>query len=87
MRILTLFKDWSYNSIQRHFVSASRHMISVAKKLVQEKGIVSTPNINLGKRLPDDVVNKVSDFYNSEEISRVMAGQKDCITIRSKSGN
>lgn len=35
-----------------------------------------------GRSLPEVTVNKVKNFYSSDEISRVMPGIKDCVTIR-----
>lgn len=81
LQILTIFADWSYGQIQKHFIGASKHMISVVKKLVQEKGILSSPNRKAGKTLSEDVVQKVVHFYESQEISREMPGQKDYVTI------
>ncbi|XP_071578919.1 uncharacterized protein [Temnothorax nylanderi] len=81
-KILTIFADWSYGEIQKHFIGASKHMISMVKKSVEEKGILSSPNRKSGKTLHQDVVQQVLHFYESQEISREMPGQKDCITIR-----
>lgn len=81
-KILTIFADWSYKEIQKHFIGASNHMIFVVKKSVQEKGILSSPNRKSGKTLHQDVVQLILHFYESQEISREMPGQKDCITIR-----
>lgn len=81
IKILTLFADWSYSQIQRNFSGATRHMISVAKNVVKEKGFLASPNPKPGKHLTDEIVNKVIEFYGSQEISRVMPGKKDCVKI------
>ena len=52
------------------------------KALIAEKGILSTSNPKLGKRLNDDVLEKVKNFYNSDDVSRLMPGMKDCITVK-----
>lgn len=41
MKILTIFKDWSFRIIQRHFSLATCLMIKIAKKIAEEKGILS----------------------------------------------
>ncbi|KAJ8943985.1 hypothetical protein NQ314_009568, partial [Rhamnusium bicolor] len=41
MKILTIFKDWSFRKIQRHFPSATCNMIKIAKEVANEKGILS----------------------------------------------
>ena len=50
-------------------------MISVAKKLAAEEGIL-TPSVKTDKSLETSVVKKVLDYYTSDEVSRVMAGKK-----------
>ena len=52
------------------------------KALIAEKGILSTSNPKLGKRLNDDALEKVKNFYNSDDVSRLMPGMKDCITVK-----
>jgi len=85
LRILTIFADWSYRQIRNHF-DASNHMITVAKNLAQQKGILSSPNLKAGKNLEQDVVKRVVEFYESQEISREMPGKNDCVTIRTDKG-
>ena len=55
-------------------------MIRNAKKLVSEKGILSTPNPKKYP-FPADITESVTSFYKSEDISRVMQGRKDCIMV------
>ena len=57
------------------------HKASVAKKVVAEKGILAEPNPKKGRRLDSDIVNKVKEFYLSEEISRTMPGKKDTVSV------
>lgn len=83
MKILSLFADWSYSQIQSNFSGATRHMISVVKNIVKEKGILASPNPKPGKTLAQELVNEVIKFYESPEITRVMPGKNDCIKIRS----
>lgn len=65
---------------------ASEHMIRVSKKLVAEKGILSTPNVKCGHRLPSSTETLIKDFYMNDEYSRQMPGKKDFVSIRTPSG-
>ena len=56
-------------------------MITVAKKVKEEKGILSCPNLKRGKRLSDALVEKILKFYESDDISRIMPGKKDYVII------
>lgn len=81
VKILTIFEDWSYSKIKEHF-EASDHMIRVAKKLAKENGILSSPGIKIGKPLELSIVSKVLEFYRSDEISRVMPGKKNFVSVK-----
>ena len=50
-------------------------------KLVQEKGIMSTPNPRLGKVLPKTTADLIKAFYYSDEVSRIMPGKKDYVSV------
>ena len=43
---------------------------------------MSTPNPNHGHSLSNDTIIMVQNFYESDEISRVMPGKKDCVSIK-----
>lgn len=85
IQILTIFESWSYNEIKEHF-QASTQMITVAKLLAAEKGILAMPEPKLGKRLETSIVEKVIEFYNSDDVSRIMAGKKNYVTVK-ENGN
>ncbi len=56
-------------------------MVSTAKKLVKQNGILSTPNLKQGHGLGADVVTSVPEFYESDEVSHIMPGKKDfCVS-------
>ena len=57
-------------------------MVRKAKTLVKSGGILSTPNPNHGHSLHDDTIVMVQNFYESDEISRVMPRKKDCVSIK-----
>ena len=74
IRILTaLPKSWSVCRIAEEF-GASKYLAKCAKKLVQNKGILSSPNSKTRPSLSEDTVELVKSFYCSDSISRVMPG-------------
>ena len=82
VQILTLLPmSWSIKKIENEF-KASNYMVRKAKTLVKSGGILSTPNPNYGHNLHDDTIVMVQNFYESDEISRVMPGKKDCVSIK-----
>ena len=84
VHILTVLpKSWSVQRIMKEF-GTSKRMARRAKDLVDEKGILSTPNTKIGKCLPDATVQLLQDFYTSDEVSRAMPGKKDYISVGRK---
>ena len=73
--------SWSIKKIENEF-KASNYMVRKAKTLIKSGGILSTPNPNYGHNLLDDTIMMVQNFYESDEISRVMPGKKDCMSIK-----
>ena len=61
-------------------------MTQKAKQLVKEKGVLSTPNPIPGHSLPQKTVELVSGFYESDEVSRMMPGRKDYISVKTAEG-
>ena len=57
-------------------------MARKSKELVKEKGILSTPNPKPGSSLPQETTELVTQFYESDDISRVMPGKKDFVSVR-----
>jgi hypothetical protein len=52
MTIFTILpKSWSIQKVHEDFPSASNYMISTAKQLVMDHGILSSPNTKPGKTL------------------------------------
>ena len=60
----------------------SNYMARKSKELVKEKGILSTPNPKPGSSLPQETTDLVIQFYESDDISRVMPGKKDFVSVR-----
>lgn len=52
--------------------------------MVNEKGILSTPNPKPGKTLNENTAQLVKEFYHQDDISRMMPGKEDYVTVRDK---
>ena len=61
---------------------ASNYMVCKAKELVKLKGILSTPNPRHGHALAVETTDLVQRFYESDEVSRIMPGKKDYVSVR-----
>jgi hypothetical protein len=59
-------------------------MVQTSKKVVPEKGILSSQTIKPGKVLPSATVEMVKQFYVCDEISRIVPGTKDYIYVISE---
>ena len=82
IKILTVLpKSWSQRKIAEEF-GTTRHKASVAKKLVAEKGVLCDPNPKQGKEIEKEVVDTVERFYRSEDVSRMMPGKKDVVSLK-----
>ena len=57
-----------------------------AKQLRASKGIMSNPNPRPGKTFNKNTVEQVRKFYERDEISCLMPGKKDCVTVRVDGG-
>ena len=86
LTILTaLPKSWSVGKIMDEF-GVTNYMAKSAKKLVEDKGVLSSPNSNAGKPLPESTLELVRNFYCHDDISRVMPGKKDFVSVRNADG-
>ena len=82
VQVLTVLpKSWPAKRIQSEF-GASNYMARKAKNLVKEKGILSTPNPKPGNPLAMHKAHLVSGFYESDEVSRLMPGKKDFVSVK-----
>lgn len=74
-------KSWTPNRVQNEF-GVSYHLAQSVKKLVAECGILQKPKPRSGKKLNEVTSNLIDQFYNSDQISRVQPGIRDCVTVR-----
>ena len=82
VQILTVLpRSWTRKRIQNEF-GVSEYMARKSKQLVREKGVLSSPVPKPGHSLPFATVKQVTDFYESDEVSRMMPGKKDFVSVR-----
>lgn len=76
--------ELSINETKEIF-KCSKRMIISARKLFKEKGILASPEQRKqSNQTSTETIEKVKQFYEEDEVSRVMPGKKDCIIIRNK---
>lgn len=81
MQILTtLPKSWSIRRIQTEF-GVANYTARKSKSLQKEKGIMSCADPKPGKLLDFVTTEKVISFYECEEVSRIMPGKKDFVSV------
>ena len=86
VQVLTVLpKSWSVRKVQSEF-GAPNYMARKAKQLVKQKGVLSTPNPRTGHGLAVETLDVVRRFYESDEVSRVMPGRKDFVSVREAGG-
>lgn len=82
MQILTtLPKSWTLKTIETEF-GVSNFTARKAKKLLHEKGVMSSPDPKPGRTLDPATVALVKDFYQNDEVSRQMPGKKDFVSVK-----
>ena len=82
VQVLTILpKSWPIRKIQSEF-GATNYMAQKAKDLVKEKGILATPNPKLGHPLVPKTADLVCGFYESDDVSRIMPGKKDFVSVK-----
>lgn len=80
LQLLTILPlSMSIREISEKF-ETTPHMVKMAKKLRNTKGVFASPIAKAGRKLSDETVTKVRLFY--KENSRIMPGVKDKISIR-----
>ena len=80
--ILTIFGlTWTVRKIMSEF-DCSQRMSLQAVKLAKASGILTTPNSKNGRPIIQETKELVIKFYNDDEVSRLMPGKKDCISLK-----
>jgi len=57
-------------------------MVRKAKALFKSGGILSTSNPNHGHGLSNETIGMVQNYYESDNISWLMPGKKDCVSLK-----
>lgn len=74
--------DWSARKIEAEF-GCSFHMAKSSKNLQAEKGVLSIPDPKLPSNvLGCDTKKLAEEFYLNDDISRVMPGKNDCVSMK-----
>ena len=82
IQLLTLAPDfWSRRDVMKEFGCTEREA-RAAKQLVDESGVFSKREKKIGKILPAETANLVKNFYEKDDVSRIMPGIKDFISIK-----
>ena len=77
---------WGRRRLAKEF-GASERQTRKAKKLVAEKGILTSSNLKEGKTLDSEIENLVNKFYLDDENSRMMPGMKDFVSVKKDDGS
>ena len=86
LTILTTVPDsWSLNKISREF-RCSKQFAKKARQLKVSSGILADTTKKKGNRLPEETIQRINDFYNSDENSRIMPGMKEVVSIVTENG-
>ena len=80
-RVLTTMPHDSTVEFLKKTFKITDHHAKRAKVIQAEQGVFSTPNPKPGRRVPDDIILKVKQFYESDDISRQMPGKKDSVSM------
>ena len=86
LSVLTVLpKSWSLHQIAKVF-GTSRYLARRAKQLVADKGVLSNPKPKTVKILSAQTEVEVKNFYLADDISRIMPGKKDCVSVVASDG-
>lgn len=81
MQILTtLPKSWTLKKLETEF-GVTNFTARKAKKLLNEKGVMSSPDPKPGRTLDTATESLVKEFYENDEVSRQMPGKKDFVSV------
>ena len=78
-------KSWGRRKLRKVFGRSERQAIKV-KKLVSEHGILILPNSKKGRALTLKTKTLVKTFYERDDISRMMPGMKDFVSVKNYNG-
>lgn len=85
LQILTLSPYTIKETIS--FFETTEYMVKKSRSLKSEHGILpKIPLMSKGKVMSEELKDIVISFYESDEVSRMCPGQKDCVKVRDSEG-
>ena len=81
LKLLTLAPEtWSIAKTAIEF-KVTEYMVRKTRDLKKESGILAEPDKLKGKSLSATTVEKIQQFYEDDEYSRMCPGKVDCLSI------
>ncbi|PSN43647.1 hypothetical protein C0J52_16667 [Blattella germanica] len=77
----SLPKSWTEHKIMTEF-GVSLHVARTAKITQVNKGIMSVPDRKYERHLPENTQQLIKNFYQEDDISRIIAGMKDTKSVK-----
>ena len=81
IKILTLTPESWTKEYTTNYFNVTDYQVRKARKLKKENGILSDTGKKIGKKLPIETIEKVISFYEDDEVSRIMPGKKDFLSV------
>ena len=72
---------WTRKETMEKFQVFER-LVKKARELKKREGILAEPNKKKGKSLNFDIKQRVINFYQSDEFSRMCPGKKEYVSVR-----
>lgn len=86
IKLLTLAPNsWSQQKTAKEF-GVSIHLVKRARHLKKHKGILTNVAPKKGRRLSEDIVQRIIAHYENDEFTRIFPGKKDCIAVMTDEG-
>lgn len=86
IQILTLIpKSWTLEKTRSEF-STTKYLVRKAREIKNTFGVLGKPTARSGKKINNDVISLVENFYESDDISRLCPGKKDYVQIKTDEG-
>jgi len=82
IQLLTLVpQTWSIEKTSQEF-GIPYYRVRKARDLRKSEGVLAEPAGKRGKTIAEDVKEKVTDFYQDDEYSRICPGKKDVVSVK-----
>ena len=72
--------EWSIDKCSEYF-QVSQYLIQKSRDFAKENGVLFLPSQKKGKSVSHEMKEEIVSFYEDDEISRIMPGKKDCVSI------